>query len=205
MSRLRSRDGNRYRSQRRRSPARRALDYGMTIALFAVLAFLVARLDQANTRTEQGSAKIVDGDSIELDGQRIRLRGIDAPEYRQNCVREGREYPCGRQSREALLRLTQNKTVACSGWRNDQYGRLLADCTSGGVDLNRAQVAQGWAVAYGDFERDEAAARSAGLGVWAGEFERPRQWRDRQGAKVEPEHDALAAIGDWLRQLLRFW
>lgn len=176
----------------------------MTIALFAVLAFLVARLDQANTRTEQGVAKVVDGDSIELDGQRIRLRGIDAPEYRQTCARDGRDYPCGRQSREALLRLTRNKTVACSGWRDDQYGRLLADCTADGVDLNRTQVAQGWAVAYGDFERDEAAARSARLGMWAGEFERPRQWRDRQGGQAEPEHDALAAIGDWLRQLFRF-
>lgn len=204
MSRSPPRNGNRYRGQRRRDPARRWLDYGLTILLFAVLAFLVARLDQANMRTEQGAAKIVDGDSIELDGQRIRLRGIDAPEYRQNCTRDGREYPCGRQSREALLALTRNKAVACNWWRTDQYGRLLADCTADGMDLNREQVAQGWAVAYGDFEREEAAARAAGRGIWAGKFERPRQWRDRQGGQPEPEHDALAAIGDWLRQLLRF-
>ncbi|MGS1093398.1 thermonuclease family protein [Aquamicrobium terrae] len=205
MSRSRRRNGDRRWSQRRRSPARRWLDYGLTIALFALLALLVARLDAVNTRTEQGMARIVDGDSIELGGQRVRLRGIDAPEYRQNCTREGTEFACGRESRNALLRLTQNKTVVCSGWRNDQYGRLLGDCTADGIDLNRTQVEAGWAVAYGDFEREEAAARAAGRGVWAGEFERPRHWRDRQGGQPEPEHDVLAGIGDWLRQLFRFW
>lgn len=188
-----------------RGTARRLVDYGLTIALFALLAFVVARLDKVDTRTEQGTARIVDGDSLELDGQRVRLRGIDAPEYRQNCRRDGAEFACGRESREALLRLTRNRTVACSGWRNDQHGRLLGDCTAGGIDLNRQQVEDGWAVAYGDFEREEAAARAAGRGVWAGEFERPRHWRDRQGGRPEPEHDGLAGIGDWLRQMFRFW
>ncbi|MBB6013134.1 endonuclease YncB(thermonuclease family) [Aquamicrobium lusatiense] len=181
------------------------LDYGLTILLFGILAFMASRLDQANTRTEQGAARIVDGDSIELDGLRVRLRGIDAPEYKQMCKRGGHDYACGRQSREALLRMTDRRTVACTGWRNDQYGRLLGDCSADGVDLNREMVAQGWAVAYGDFEREEAKARSAKLGLWAGEFEKPRQWRDRQGGRVEPAHDSLAAVGDWLREIFRFW
>jgi endonuclease YncB( thermonuclease family) len=181
------------------------LDYGLTILRFGILAFMASRLDQANTRTEQGAARIVDGDSIELDGLRVRLRGIDAPEYKQMCKRGGQDYACGRQSREALLRMTDRRTVACTGWRNDQYGRLLGDCSADGVDLNREMVAQGWAVAYGDFEREEAKARSAKLGLWAGEFEKPRQWRDHQGGRVEPAHDSLAAVGDWLREIFRFW
>ncbi|MFC5385483.1 thermonuclease family protein [Aquamicrobium segne] len=152
----------------------------MAFALFAVLAVAVSWLDRENIRISQGTARIVDGDSIELDGQRIRLLGIDAPEYRQNCTRNGRQYPCGKQSRAFLLQLTQNKTVTCRGAKNDQYGRFLASCEAGGADLNRLLVAEGWAVAYGDFEDEEKAARKGRRGMWAGEFERPRQWRDRQ-------------------------
>ncbi len=196
MSRSSSRNGSRYRNRRPRSPARRLLDYGLTLVLFGILAFAVARLDQADTRTEQGAARIVDGDSIELDGLRVRLRGIDAPEYRQMCRRDGHDYACGRQSREALLRMTRGRTVLCTGGRNDQYGRLLGDCSADGVELNREMVAQGWALAYGDFEREEAKARAGKLGVWAGEFEKPRQWRDRRGGRTEPVRDNLAATGD---------
>lgn len=191
----------RYFPQRKRSLPRPLLDYGVTILLLGVLIFLASRLNETETRTAEGRAVIVDGDSLELGGQRVRLRGIDAPEYRQTCSRNGSKYPCGRASREALAQLTAGRAVTCSGWRNDRYGRLLGDCKAGGVDLNSAQVAAGWAVAYGDFEGEEASARAAKAGIWAGTFAWPQDWRAASNGRVEPKHDLLAAIGDWIRGL----
>ncbi|OJU49860.1 MAG: nuclease [Mesorhizobium sp. 61-13] len=191
----------RYFQQQRRSLPRRLLDYAVTIVLLGTLIVLTALLNEMDTRTAEGRAVIVDGDSIELGGQRIRLRGIDAPEYRQTCNRNGSEYPCGRAAREALVQLTAGRAVTCSGWRNDRYGRLLGDCKAGAVDLNSAQVAAGWAVAYGDFEVEEARARGAKAGIWAGTFEWPQDWRAASNGHAEPKHDLLAAIWDWLGQL----
>src|SRR4051794_13314220 len=91
-----------------RSLFRRLLDYALTAAILALLALVAARLDRVETRKIAGDAVISDGDSITLKGERIRLRGIDAPEYNQTCQKSGATYPCGRRSREALARLTRD-------------------------------------------------------------------------------------------------
>ena len=136
---------------------------------------------------------------ITLGAERIRLRGIDAPEFTQICRKDGADYPCGRRARDALAGLIGGEPVACTGWERDRYGRLLAACTAGGKDLNRELVEAGWAVAYGDFEAEEAAARQDGAGLWAGSFDRPRDWRDQHGGMAESEHGATGRILNWLR------
>ncbi len=190
-------------SRPRRGRLRLAADLGLAVLLFFLLAALAVRLEDKRTRVEQGAAFVVDGDTLALGGRRIRLVGIDAPEYAQTCRRAGADYACGRLARQALVEAVAGRPVSCSGSRLDRYGRLLGDCRAGEVDLNRAQVAAGWAVAYGDFEAEERAARAAGLGLWAGEFERPQDWRRRHEGRDEPRHDVLAAIGDWLRAFFR--
>jgi endonuclease YncB( thermonuclease family) len=185
---------------------RTLLDYGVTVVLLGLLLLVAARLERANMRDERGTAVIADGDSITLGATRIRLRGIDAPEYAQTCQKDGIDYACGKRAREALAAMTAGRAVSCAGSQHDRYGRLLGNCTAGGVDLNRAQVQAGWAVAYGAFESEETAARAAKVGIWAGTFERPQEWRQRHGAKTEPKHDDfLAWAGDRVRQALRFW
>ena len=104
--------------------------------------------------------------------------GIDAPEGRQTCVRDGRPWRCGDASRDVLRRLAQG-SVTCKGEEVDQHDRLLAVCYAQGVDVNRAMVAEGAAVAYGRYRSEEAAARQARKGLWGSEFERPRDWRDK--------------------------
>ncbi len=105
--------------------------------------------------------------------------------------------------RHCALSLAGARSIALARER-DRYGRLLALCTAGSKDLNRALVDLGWAVAFGDFEAEEAAARRSARGMWAGDFDRPRQWRDTHGSPTESDHDASAKLYDWLWQLFHF-
>lgn len=182
------------------------LDYGLTVIILGLLILLAARLDRVETRKTQGAAVVDDGDSITLGTERIRMRGIDAPEYTQTCHKNDADYPCGTLARQSLVRLIAGRPVTCSGWQRDRYGRLLGDCMAGGTDLNRAQVEAGWAVAYGDFENVEAIARATKVGIWAGTFDRPQDWRaSHRGELVERKHGTLASIGDAVREIFRFW
>jgi endonuclease YncB( thermonuclease family) len=193
---------------RRRAPAGsrrlrgKLWDGVLTVAILGLLALLAARLDRSETRTMQGRVTVNDGDSLTLGAERIRLHGIDAPEYGQTCQKGGAQYACGRQSREALAALIGGRAVSCSAYGQDRYGRQLATCSAGGVDLNRRQVETGWALAYGDYRVEEDAARRAGAGLWAGSFERPRDWREMHGGMLETEH-VLPGLLDWLRSLFR--
>ena len=195
--------------RRRYSPrptglVRRLLDYALAAAILGLLALVSTRFDRVATRQLAGEAVINDGDSITLKGERIRLRGIDAPEYMQTCERDGLTYPCGHRSREALSRLAKNGPVKCVGSEHDRYGRLLATCTAGGIELNRRQVEEGWAVAYGNYMDAEDSARERGLGLWAGSFERPRDWRAEHGEMAEVEPGAFDRIFNWLKAIFGF-
>jgi len=187
-----------------RGPWRRFFDYALTAALFGLLALAAARMDRLAMRREQGAVTVADGDSLTLGTVRIRLRGIDAPEYAQTCTRDGADYACGRMARQALVALTAGRPVTCDGWQKDRYGRLLGDCRAGGVDLNRAQVEAGWAVAYGGFESEEAVARAARRGIWAGSFVQPQEWRRGHRQQPEPRHDPLGSLVNGLREMFRF-
>ncbi|TPK99211.1 thermonuclease family protein [Mesorhizobium sp. B2-4-12] len=196
----------RYAVPRPRSLRRKMLDYGLTVIILGLLILLAARLDRVETRKTQGAAVVNDGDSITLGTERIRMRGIDAPEYTQTCRKNGADYPCGTLARQSLVRLIASRPVTCSGWQRDRYGRLLGHCMAGGTDLNRAQVEAGWAVAYGDFENEQAIARATKVGIWAGTFDQPQDWRaSHRGELVERKHGTLASIGDAVREIFRFW
>lgn len=126
----------------------------------------------------RGSALyIFDGDTIALNGQRIRFKGMDTPETQQSCKLEGKDYACGRTATAELRKLIGNQTVTCISDGRDRYNRILAYCKAGDIDLNRTLVEQGWAVSYGLYQREEAEARKAKRGLWAGEFEKPGKWR----------------------------
>lgn len=129
-----------------------------------------------------GRARVVDGDSLELAGHRVRLFGIDAPEGRQDCRdARGRTYACGREARDALAQLIGNQSVSCAPV-GESYNREVAICTANGRDLSEAMVRAGHALElrqhsrgrYSDAERE---ARNARRGLWAGDFERPSRWR----------------------------
>ncbi len=125
-----------------------------------------------------GKARIIDGDSLRVNGEEIRLVGIDAPESRQTCTRHGKAWACGTSATRALKEGVGRQTVECAIEGLDKYDRLLAVCSRGERDLNAWMVEQGWAVSYGDYRAEEQRAREAQRGVWSGSFDQPKEWRD---------------------------
>ena len=128
-----------------------------------------------------GPAKVIDGDTIEVAGEQIRLHGIDAPEGRQTCRRAAVTWPCGAEAARALRQFIDGQRVTCRERDVDRYGRIVAVCHAGGQDLNGRLVAEGMAMAYRrystEYVDEEDAARATGNGLWAGRFIPPWEWR----------------------------
>jgi endonuclease YncB( thermonuclease family) len=145
----------------------------------ALLCFFLISPVTAATLT--GKADIVDGDTIKVGGIPVRLYGIDAPEGRQTCERDGKTYGCGKQATRALSNLIAGRSVQCEILGRDDYGRSLGVCMAVEVELNRTMVREGWALAfvkYSDrYARDQGAAEVAKVGLWAGSFVKPWEWR----------------------------
>lgn len=128
-----------------------------------------------------GRASVIDGDTLEIHGQRIRLHGIDSPEKGQRCYTGGKEWRCGRDGAMALDKFINARTVSCETRDIDRYQRVVAVCKIGRTDLNRWMVRNGWAVAYRQYSMDyvevEDQAKAAKRGIWAGDFVMPWDWR----------------------------
>ena len=150
------------------------------------LLFLFALIPlPARAETWTGVPQIIDGDSLVIAGQGMRLHNVDAFETEQFCTRDGQEYRCGLEATFALIGLVQDREVSCEGRIRDQYGRVLAKCRAGGIDLGSAMVRSGWAMAEwrAEYRPDQEHAKQARLGAWAGTFQRPKDWRrDRRNA-----------------------
>ncbi|MEL6373741.1 MAG: thermonuclease family protein [Pseudomonadota bacterium] len=137
-----------------------------------------ARRGQPVPAAIEGRARVIDGDSLRVGRHEIRLQGIDAPEGRQDCRRQGARWACGERATTRLRQLTA-RGVNCRPLKRDQHGRVLAICKDRAGDvINARLVREGWAVAFGKrYRREEGQAKAAKRGLWAGSFERPRAWR----------------------------
>jgi len=128
-----------------------------------------------------GRVSVVDGDTLEMHGNRIRLHGIDAPESGQSCTdEENKTYRCGQLSANRMASYVSGKAVYCEILDKDRYGRLIAACSVNDVDVNQLLVSEGWALAYRQYSRDyvsaEENAKKLGLGIWQGKFVEPWNW-----------------------------
>ncbi len=128
-----------------------------------------------------GPASVIDGDTIEVHGQRIRLHGIDAPESRQLCRLDGKPWQCGKDAANALADKIGRQSVTRKELDRDRYKRIVAKCMVVGEDIGEWLVTNGWAVAYYlysyEYSRAEHRAKSARRGIWAGQFVKPWEWR----------------------------
>lgn len=133
-----------------------------------------------------GPARVLDGDTLNMEGVRIRLFGVDAPESGQTCTRaDGSSWPCGSAAREALETRIGERPISCRRKDVDDYGRIVAVCRLGAEDLNGWLAQNGWVVAYREYSRDyldeEASARAARRNLWSGSFQQPQEYRRQQG------------------------
>ena len=128
----------------------------------------------------QGTPQVISGDLIELEGQRLRLAGIDAPEPGQRCLLRERLYDCGALARAALLDLTAGVEVVCRPLEPGPADTLTARCSAQGYDLSEGMVYTGWALippeAGTAYAAQQARAKSAGHGLWRGRFVAPWDW-----------------------------
>ncbi len=128
-----------------------------------------------------GQPRVIDGDTLEIAGQRIRLHGIDAPETRQLCYLDGKRWQCGKDAGNILSDWINHRPVTCQERDRDRYGRIVAVCYVGDEDLNAWMVLQGLALAYRRYSLDyvdhETDAQLARRGVWATRFVLPWEWR----------------------------
>ena len=153
-------------------------------AIFLISVFLLVFLITINDIKSQ-ELKVVDGDTIRLNGKKIRFTGIDTPELKQICVKQGIKDFCGLTAKKKLIDKIGNKTVECITEGKDQYKRILAECFVNNESLSSYMVRSGYAFAYrrysSKFIPDEDFARINKTGMWAMVFEYP--WNYRKSKK----------------------
>ena len=140
-----------------------------------ILGLLVCNISFAD------NLKIVDGDTIVLNGEKIRFSGIDTPELRQTCMNGDQKVFCGKLAKMLLVKKIGNKTPECIREGKDVYKRTLAECFINGESLSAFLVRSGYAFAYlkysDKFIKDEEFAKENKLGMWSMKFEYPWDFR----------------------------
>ena len=134
-----------------------------------------------------GTVRVIDGDTLDVGGARVRIHGIDAPEVGQMCTtRQGAEFACGAFVRDEVRRRYEGAYATCQQMDMDRYGRVVGKCFVNGQDIGGTIVAQGYAEAYRQFSMDydlaEKNAQVLGLGLWAGNMQSPAEFRADQRA-----------------------
>ena len=129
-----------------------------------------------------GFADVTDGDTIKILNNKIRLHGIDAPEKKQKCTKDAKDYNCGVVATQMLIKKISGNTVKCLTQKNkDRYNRFIGVCFVEQDDINKWMVRNGYAVAYKryskDYILDENFAKINKLGLWSGSFLKPEKWR----------------------------
>ena len=138
--------------------------------------FLISSYDLKSSK-----AKVVDGDTIHLNGEKIRFSGIDTPEIKQLCNRNGEVIECGIEAKELLMNKISNNKVKCVKEGVDRYKRILAECFVNNQSLSKYLVREGYAFAYRKYStkfiEDENYAKKNKKGMWSMTFEYPWDYR----------------------------
>ena len=133
------------------------------------------------SKTIYGIANVVDGDTLHIEKNKIRLHGIDAPEIDQTCTINDKVWHCGLESTAALKKLVLNNNISCVVSDIDKYKRYIAECFINNKNINKFMVRNGWAIAYRyyslDFVEDEILAKKDKIGLWQGQFQEPYLYR----------------------------
>lgn len=159
------------------------------VKILIVLGLVFAGAAHANP---SGTLRVIDADTVDVGGLRVRLFGLDAPEIGQPCVLGGQTIDCGRWAADLVRARFGGQDARCTTRDVDRYGRQVATCDVGGVDIGQVIVAEGWAVAYRRYsmiyDLDEKAAAVAARGLWAMTMQEPESFRAaRNAAPAAPD------------------
>ena len=146
-----------------------------------------------DTRSISGKTDVIDGDTIKIKGQSIRLVGIDAPEKKQLCKKPylnlfiftfSKSYPCGQTSTNSLKKLINNQIILCKiEEKKDFFKRYLGTCFKDKSNINSWLVKNGHALAFRKYSKkylnEELYAKNNKIGLWQGTFEMPWEWRKK--------------------------
>jgi endonuclease YncB( thermonuclease family) len=137
-----------------------------------------------------GTARAIDGDTLDFSGVRVRLFGIDAPEAKQDCQRNNQTWNCGAEATKILAELIEGKTIKCKGTDTDVYGRLVATCYRDGLDLGLTMIESGLAVTLTNSPEQYAVAenlrKTHKIGIWSANFQTPSGWRAANPTRTPP-------------------
>ena len=153
------------------------------------LVLIINTLAFSKVLNASSSLKIIDGDTIILNSEKIRFYGIDTPEIKQTCTDNyGHTYLCGVKAKLELEKIIGSKKVSCIKKIKDRYKRSISICYVDENDINSLMVKRGWALAYKKYSKkyvkDEAIAKLNNAGMWSGKFIAPWKWRRMKNKKV---------------------
>ena len=147
----------------------------LVISIFVLVFFFTY------TDIKSQDIKVTDGDTIKINGEKIRFSGIDTPELKQTCIKNGIENSCGIKAKKILTEKIGNNKVNCISEGKDQYKRTLAECFVNNESLSRYLVQSGYAFAYRKYSKkfikDEDQARMKKICMWSMKFEYPWDYR----------------------------
>lgn len=143
---------------------------------------LLLLLPSAAMADVSGSAMVMDGDTVTVEGQDISLHGIKAPSIVQSCGVGEAMWQCGWDAANRLEEIIAGRTVTCTDIFEDEHGHLIGRCSVEGQDLAAAMVDEGLAVADpqtgADYQERAMAASEAKVGIWSGPFIDPQTWAE---------------------------
>lgn len=149
------------------------------IFALALIAFILPIT--AHAQVIEGSATVIDGDTIDMTGTRIRLAYIDAPEAAQTCLKNSEIWACGADATESLTSIVGAQAISCSVIATDVYGRSVATCQTRVFDIGREMVRRGMAVASENaphsYQEAAEIAQRIDAGLWSSTFQTPSEWR----------------------------
>lgn len=171
-----------------------------TLSILTVITLLAPNGVAADSRIT-GTIKVIDGDTFDVGGIRVRLFGIDAPEGDQPCTdAQGATLACGSFVTTQVRDAFRGRQATCRQVDTDRYGRRVARCVVGGVDVGQSLVASGLAFAYAQYSRDyiavEKAAILAGRGIHAYKIMRPSDFRAQKREVAAAAAKTPAQVGE---------
>jgi len=153
------------------------------INLFLVISICIIFFFLTYYDVKSYEIKIIDGDTIHLNNEKIRFTGIDTPELKQTCSKNNEIIYCGIQARQLLINKIGKNKVKCVREGKDQYKRTLAECFVNDLSLSKFLVREGYAFAYRKYSKkfieDENFAKNNNMGIWSMKFEYPWDWRKK--------------------------